>query len=411
MQLKFPQGFLWGSATAAHQIEGNNTNSDWWQWENSPQRLSELQKQNKNLPKNLEDYKSGIACDSYNRYEEDFDVAKSLNQNAHRLSIEWARIEPFQGEFDQEQIEHYRKVLKALRARGIKTFVTLHHFTNPVWFMEIGGWTKHQNLALFLRYAQKVLTELKDDIDFVCVINEPNVYAVLSYWFGMWPPQKKNYFLSRKIQQNMLEAHIKVYQLCKILKFPFEVGSAYHIRLIQIEGLFGWLEPWIQSILTKYIYKTAKYSDFIGINYYTRTLLVQRLFPFFFGVTKEKINVTDFNWEIYPKGLYLILKDLKQYKKPIYITENGIADAADHKRAEYIKTHLTAVHQAIDEGVDVRGYLHWSLLDNFEWAAGYTMKFGLVEIDRQNNLKRIVRESANYYAEICKNNYLETETK
>lgn len=394
MQLKFPQGFLWGSSTAAHQVEGNDTNSDWWQWENSPERAQELKKQNKNP----EDYKSGIACDSYNRYEEDFDIALSLNMNAQRISIEWARIEPFQGDFDEEQIEHYRKVLQALKKRGMKTFVTLHHFTNPIWFSEIGGWKESGNVIIFLRYAQKVLTDLGDLIDFVCVINEPNVYSSNSFLRGVWPPQRKNFILAQEVQKNMLDAHIKVYELCKINQWAFRVGTAHAFRFIETAGFYRLIDGFLKDIFYRqHLRKILKFTDFFGINYYSRLS---------FGFEPEN-PVTDFGWEIYPEGLYQILKEVGEYKKPIYITENGIADAKDEMRAKYIIDHLAAVHRAITEGADVQGYLHWSLLDNFEWAEGYEMKFGLVEVDRKNNLNRKVRESGKHYGTVCKNNFIE----
>ncbi|GAC1412046.1 MAG: glycoside hydrolase family 1 protein [Candidatus Doudnabacteria bacterium] len=403
MQLKFPQGFLWGSATAAHQVEGNNINSDWWQWENSPQRISEIKKQNKNP----EDYKSGIACDSYNRYEEDFDIAQSLNMNAQRISIEWARIEPFQGDFDEQQIEHYRKVLNAIKSRNMKTFVTLHHFTNPIWFSEIGGWKEQGNVIIFLRYAQKVLTELHELIDFVCVINEPNVYASNSYMRGYWPPQRTNFVLSQEVQKNMLQAHIKVFELCKISEWKLKVGTAHAFRFIQAKGALKIFEGVLKDFFYRsHLKKIEHFTDFYGVNYYSRMLFsFKAQFPFYEIETENE--TTDFGWEIFPDGLYEILKEIGLNKIPIFITENGIADSSDAKRKEFVSRHLAAVHKAIEKGINVQGYMYWSLLDNFEWAEGYTMKFGLVEIDRNNNLQRKLRPSAKYYSEVCKNNYLE----
>jgi beta-glucosidase len=389
MRLTFPKGFLWGSATSAHQVEGNNLNSDWWRWENSPKRLESLKKQNKNP----EDYISGIGCDSYHRYEEDFDLAKELGHNTHRLSIEWARIEPEQGNFSASEIEHYRKVLQAVKVHGMKTFLTLHHFTNPVWFLEMGGWTKTENIKYFLRYAQFVLQAIADLVDFICVVNEPNVYARFSYLKGAWPPEVRNYFAHKAVLKNMIAAHKQVYAHAKSKNFSAPVGSTVTMNPVYGFGPLNILfENWLYLNLTAAL---ASQSDFIGVQYYKRILG--------FGTSGP---LTDFDWEIYPAGLMKVLKQCTRLGKPIYITENGIADAKDAKRTDFIKEHLRFVHQAIIEGVDVRGYLHWSLLDNFEWAEGWRMKFGLIEVQRKNNLQRKIRPSAQYYQQICKNNYL-----
>ncbi len=402
-RLVFPTGFLWGTATSAHQIEGNNKNNDWWRWEHSLQRAEELRKKNKNP----EDYYSGLACDSYHRYEEDFDLARSLHQNAHRFSIEWSRVEPGKGIFDLGEIEHYRQVLLALKKRGIKSFVTLHHFTNPVWFADLGGWEKPENVELFLEYARRILQELGDLIDFVCVINEPNIYAGMSYLMGHWPPQIKNRLIAKKVQQNIVDAHIAVYKFVKENNMPIQIGTAHHVFHIQTRGPLQVMQSLVERIAYKGVLdQCAKYADFIGINYYTRQRLQFSLKHPFWKMFKPEGAQSDFGWEIWPEGLYRLFKTFSQYKKPIYLTENGVADAQDRLRKHFIAGHLQSVHRAISEGVNVRGYLHWSLLDNFEWAEGYDMKFGLIAVDRQT-LKRQPRPSAAYFAEICKNNYLE----
>ncbi len=402
-KLSFPEGFLWGSATSANQIEGNNTNTDWWVWENSEQRAKELRNKNKNP----EDFKSGTACDSYNRYEEDFDIAKSLNQNVHRFSIEWARIEPSKDVFDPKEIQHYRMVLQALKNRGIKTFVTLHHFTNPIWFAEIGGWEKRANIQHFIKYSEKVFLELGDLIDFVCTINEPNIYSTMSYLSGRWTPQQKSLSKTYTVYENMLYAHIEVYKLAKRLDYKFPLGVAQNMVAFEGRGLGK-----LVALIARYFYQKSfldriyKYSDFIGVNYYIRNLFAFSWKPPFLHKIKE-LPLTDFSWEIYPKGFYSVLKEVGVYKKPVYITENGLADSEDKNRKEFIQEHLHWMHNAMSEGVDVRGYMHWSLLDNLELAEGYEMQFGLVKVDRKNNFERKIRESAKYYAEICKSNSIE----
>jgi len=387
---KFPQDFVWGVATSAHQTEGNNKNSDWWAWEqNKPE--------NRKWP--LEP--SGIACDSYNRYEEDFDLCKTLNSTAVRISIEWARIEPKPGYFDQKEINHYKKVLQAAKDRNLKTFVTLHHFTNPQWLVEQGGWPNRKSVTYFAEYAKKCAIEFQDLIDVFLTINEPQVYALVSYTAGMWPPSKHNPLLALKVQIHMMRAHKRAYDMIKaVCNKP--VGIVKNIVWYETD-------PFGANIIDKLTAKTLYFLsdmfflrpivnklDFIGLNYYftnrIKHLKVQN--PADYG--------SDLDWWINPMGLEEILHRLNHYKLPIYITENGLADAYDNLRSHFIDDMLGACANALDSGVDLKGYFHWSLIDNFEWHQGYWPRFGLVEIDRENNLARKPRKSFYYYADICK---------
>ena len=370
--LKFPEGFLWGAATSAHQVEGGNFNS-WSKWEKSQKK-----------------YISGKACDHYNRFKQDFDLAKSLNHNAHRFSIEWSRIEPVEGKINQGAIEHYREVLIALKERGIEPFVTLYHWPLPQWLAEKGGWLHPKAPYYFDRYVKIISENLFDYVNFWITINEPNVYASNSYLKGNWPPQKKNVFKYLKVLKNLAEAHKLAYRSLHLIDLECQVGIAKNN--IYFERI-----PFISYFWNKYfLNKIKNYQDFIGLNYYFHSRL--------FGNKNE--SVTDMGWEIYPKGIYYVLKKLKKYNKPIYITENGLADAKDDKREDFIKDHLFWIHKAIKEGVDVRGYFYWSLLDNFEWSDGFWPKFGLIEVDYKT-LERKIRPSAYKYAEICKNNKLD----
>ena len=394
-KLDFPQGFLWGSATSAYQVEGNNKNSDWWQWEHSEKRAYELRNQNKNP----QEYFSGIACDSYNRFREDFDIAEKLHQNCHRLSIEWARIEPSVGKFEQKEIEHYREVLKDLKMRGIKTFVTLHHFTSPIWFMDLGGFEKRRNVEYFLEYVRKTTKELGDLMDFVCVINEANVYAYDSYVRNNFPPQKNSLVAGFFVHQNLLFAHKKSFEEIKKMNPGIKVGVAHACWPAYFLGLHKIFNSTAEWLAYKYFFSAVKnHADFFGVNYYTH-LGGTRFHP--------EVQASDFGWEFFPEGLLKVLRELKKHQKEIYITENGIADADDSKRFNYIQHHLLAIHQAISEDIAVKGYLYWSLLDNFEWAQGFTKKFGLVEIDRQNKLARKIRLSAFEFAKICELNSMD----
>lgn len=374
MILKFPKNFYWGTATSAYQVEGGIRND----WSNAGEK-----------------YDAGICCDHYNRFEEDFDLAKSLNNNAHRFSIEWARIEPIEGKFNQIEIEHYRKVLQALKKRNLEPFVTLYHWTLPVWFVERGHWLNLGAPEYFARFIEKIVSEYRGLVKFWITINEPNVYTSHSFLRGNWPPFKKSFFRTQQVLKSMVESHKKSYEIIHKLDKDAKVGIANNNTnfkgILKFFSDYYWNHQFFQNI--------KNYQDFIGLNFYFSSSV--------FDVIVKKKNVSDLKWNIEPRGIYGVLKDLRQYKKPVYITENGLADAKDTKRPKFIIEHLKWIHKAIEDGVDVRGYFHWSLIDNFEWDKGFGPRFGLIEIDYKNNLKRIPRPSSKLYAEICKNNALE----
>lgn len=398
---KFPEGFLWGAAVSGHQVEGNNVNSDWWAWEHSIKRQDALI----SLGLNPRDFESGIACDSYHRYEEDFDLAQHLGHNAHRLSIEWARIEPQEGEYSEEALAHYEKVLQSAKAHGLATFVTLHHYVSPLWFIKKGGFTKTKNLMHFIQYVQTVARRLDEYVDFWLTFNEPELYASYSYFFGIYPPQKKQFFLALRVLKNLIQAHNNSAAYLR-LNFRKPVSIAFHFSDIQPANLFS--SPLVflaHYFANEYVLRrTIDNCDFIGVNYYFHHHLG------LLGLRSRSHSghpVSDLGWGIHPEGIERVLLNLRKFRKPIYITENGIADAKDTKREMFIKSHLYYVHRAIQQGADVRGYLYWSLLDNFEWEKGFAPRFGLIEIDREDFLRRRVRYSAVKYAEICRSNVLE----
>lgn len=403
--LKFPKGFLWGAATSAYQTEGNNSNSDWWPWEYSLQRAEELTKAGKD-PK---DYLSGIACDFYNRYDEDFALAEHLNHSAIRFGIEWSRIEPREGEYREEVLDHYEKMLQSAKFHGLQVFLTLHHFTVPFWFLKKGGFTKKQNVQIFLKYVEVVAKRLGQYVDFWITINEPEVYATHAYFFGKFPPEQKSFITCVKVVNNLITAHN---QASRILKFETgkPVSIAYHLNDFQPVGWISELNTVIAHYLSnEYILnRTIEHCDFIGVNYYNHHHV--GLFGFR-SHSHTGHDVTDQGWSIHPEGIERVLLNLKKYNKPVYVTENGLSDKKDTKREKYIKDHLFFVHKAIEKGVDIRGYLYWSLTDNFEWHEGFGPRFGLIEIDREDFLRRKVRFSATKFAEICKSNQMEHETK
>lgn len=408
---QFPKGFLWGAGTASHQVEGG-TRNDWSEWEESnAKRLArEAEKKFGHIPawaeikmqaQNPTNYISGRACDFYNHYEEDFDSAQALGHTAHRFSIEWSRIEPREGEFDEKEIEHYRQVIKALRARGMEPFVTLWHWPLPLWLRDKGGWHSQKAVGYFVRYVKTMVSALGGDVHFWITLNEPEIYPMNGYLRGVWPPQKKSLFSYFSVTRNLANAHRHAYRAIKKLQPEAQIGIAKHNvyfeatggkhvnRIVKRCADWGWNFYFLNQI--------RDVQDFIGLNHYFHNRID-------YGFNKnENKKVSDMGWELYPEAMYHVLRDLKKYNKPIYITENGLADAGDVHREWFIKESLKNVARAIDDGVDVRGYLHWGLTDFFEWDKGFWPRFGLIEVDYAT-MKRTIRSSAYAYAWICKTN-------
>lgn len=369
-KLEFPEGFFWGAATSSHQVEGNNHN-DWTEWE---------------IKTGHE--RSGRACDHYNRFREDFDIAKSLNHNAHRFSIEWSRIEPEEGKWDEKEIEHYREVIKALRERGIEPLVTLWHWTLPIWVAKQGGWENKKTIEDLVKYALKIASSLQG-IKYIMIFNEVEFWFAHAYLTKIFPPQG-SIFLGITAYRNLVTAHKKVYRALKQINKDFQIGIVVST---------GWIAPtpvrWLAHYFRNFLFAglTKGYFDFFGLNYYRRTHI--------FG--KKIGDSSEIGWEIYPDGLCYMIKDAyRRFKKPIIITENGLADSTDSKRAKFIHDHIVAVGRAMADGADVRGYLYWSLLDNFEWESGFGPRFGLVEINYKT-MERKIRPSAFKYKEIIEN--------
>ncbi len=414
--LKFPKRFFWGAGTSAYQVEGGN-NNDWSMWEK--ENAGRLAKEAKNyyqkwqqekFPEmfDAKNYISGRACDHYSRFEEDFDIAKSLGHNSHRFSIEWSRIEPEQGKFDEKEVAHYRKVIKALKSRGIEPFITLWHYTHPLWFHRRGGWLYSDAEESFLRFVRKVVSEYKNDVRFWITFNEPETYVRQGFIQAIRPPRARSIIKAFKVIRKFARLQKKTYDLIHaIADNNAQVGFAESLVYFDAYNnlphnliLKRVLDWWRNK---QFVPKIIGACDFIGLNYYLHSRV--RLNPFvswkWFQYNENKYGVSDMNWELYPEGIYYLLKDLGKYKKPIYITENGMADAKDEKRGWFIKETIKNIHRAIQEDVDVRGYLHWSFMDNFEWSDGFWPRFGLVEVDYQT-LERRVRSSAWKYKEIIK---------
>ncbi len=392
----FPKNFYWGCATSAHQIEGGLVN-DWSEWERSEKRLRDLEKKQQDPL----DFISGRASNSYLEDNADIDCLEKLSNNAYRFSIDWSRIEPKEGEFDLSALEHYKNFIKKLRANNIEPFVTIWHWPIPIWLRDKGGWHNKKVVFYFKNFVDKVASHLNEEVNFWITLNEPMVYASQSYLTGEWPPQKRSPLLFYSVIGNLAKAHREAYKILKKHDKNCKVGIAKHNVYFQSAG--GPINYILKKIAEQFMNfwflgKIKKYQDFIGLNYYFHNYINYGLNKRF---SYEKKS--DIEWGLFPEGIYYVLKGLKKYKLPIYITENGLADKGDQHRSWYIKEILLATHRAMEEGLEVKGYFHWSLIDNFEWAYGFSPRFGLYEVNYQT-FERIPRSSALFYEDICRKN-------
>ncbi len=395
----FPQNFLWGTATSSHQVEGNNIHNDWWQWEKEG-RLSD---------------KSGEATRHYELFDHDFALAQSLSHRAHRFSIEWSRVEPREGMFDDETISHYGHVLDSLLAKGIMPIITLHHFTNPLWFAQEGGWLNPKAVQWFARYVEKIVSVFKEKVYCWITLNEPVILAYYGYLVGRWPPGQKSFPKTIKVLRQAIAAHTMAY---RVIHEVYEggprpiVGIAHNLRPFyvcpQTQNLLCSAHVWWRHYMVNVYFLDGikRALDFIGVNYYEREFVsndrTKALGPWGDNcnlVHHHAQHVNQMGWGSYPDGLLEVLRWMKKYDRPILITENGTAETDDHHRARFIVEHLKRVNQALAEGVRVQGYLYWSLLDNFEWDRGFGPRFGLIEVDYKT-FERRIRPSAYVFKEI-----------
>ena len=401
--LSFPAGFYWGSATAAHQVEGNLTNN----WSAHEER------------KNLE--RSGAACDHWNRWKDDFQMMSDLGLNSYRFSIEWSRLEPEPGEWNVKALEIYSDMIDDLISRGIRPVVTLHHFSHPKWWEERGGFVNRNNLPEFLSYCERVFDALSDRVETWVTINEPTVFSAMGYTLGMFPPGKRSIRLTLRVMRNVMRGHAMVYRSLKEKRPEVRIGIAKNVTLFDprnrwspidwpISRLLEWLwnGAWRNGIqkgrmLFSNIPEAKDSLDFVGLNYYTHFLTGlfiptsgELQFP-----KREHEIATEFGYPMYAEGFRRAIEFMAPLNVPIEITENGVADAEDALRPEHLKRHLWIVSEAIKDGFDIRSYHHWSLMDNFEWAEGYSMRFGLHHVDFETQ-KRTLRPSGEIYRDIIK---------
>jgi beta-glucosidase len=414
MPSRFPKNFYWGAATSAHQVEGGLKNN-WTEWEKEHAKVeSEFYKKGGKRSFNYpigqvnvkeactyENYISGKAADSFHRYKEDIQLLKELGLNAYRFSIDWSRIEPEKGKYSKEGIEYYKNLIRELKGNGIEPFLTCWHWPIPLWLEEEGGLLSKNIVEYFGKYIEVLVENFGQDVKYWMTINEPLVVSTSSYLQGKRPPQKKNIFKFWKVCfVNLVDMHKRGYEVIKEYDPDLQVAISKNFLGVGGEG-YNFLQRIIKKIFgcfwnDLFLHKIEGYLDFIGLNYYAEAEID------IFNFKKEEKRRSDIGWRLRPYSIYYVLKDLKEkYNLPIIITENGLADREDKYRKWWLDETFRAMEDALKDGVDLFGYLHWSLLDNFEWSEGHWPKFGLVEVDRETCERRI-RESGYYYRDLVK---------
>ena len=413
--MSFPKGFFIGAATAAHQVEGNNIHSDYW--------AQEL------LPHTSFTEPSGLTCDHYNRYEEDIKLLAEAGLNAYRFSIEWARIEPEEGQFDEREIEHYRKVIACCKAHGVEPIVTLMHFTSPIWLIRKGGWEAESTIEYFRRYAAYVVERLGSELNYICTINEANMglqLAAISKRFQLMAqqaaaktksaegtvqvgmnfekmmenmkfaamenaqifgtPQPQIFVSSRTPEGDKLvfRAHQAAKEAIKERYPNIQVGITLSMHDLQaLPGGEKYAEDaWDEEF--KHYLPYIQDDDFLGVQNYTRTQYgPQGQLP-----CRSDAELTQMDYEFYPEALeHVIRRVAEDFKGDLIVTENGVAVSDDSRRVEFIRRALQGVENSLNDGIPVKGYCHWSLMDNFEWQKGYSMTFGLIAVDRETQTR------------------------
>jgi len=390
-------GFLLGVATSAHQVEGGNLYNDWAEFERVPGNISNGQT-------------SGVAADHWNRTPEDIGLLTAMGANAYRFSIEWSRIEPEQGKWDEQAWSHYADELTLLSQAGIEPMVTLLHFTLPAWLAEQGGLTADRFPEWFARFAAEAARRYGSMVDLWCTVNEPNVHMYQSYVQGVWPPGVQDTAQASLAFAGLVRGHAAAAEAIREQDPGSETGVAINLILFEPDRHW-WALDWIAANEADKGFNWAFYdsitsgnisfhlagfpeieqplaglagsADYFGINYYRRNLVrFTPSAPGLVSLLQGPGKLSDAGVEIYPEGLLRMIRRVwKRYALPVYITENGVADAHGELRSGYLRSHLYAVSLAVEEGIPVRGYFHWSLMDNFEWSEGFDYRFGLYSVD------------------------------
>jgi beta-glucosidase len=427
--------FLWGAATSSHQVEGGNVHNDWWEWEEKGGIEGGV--------------RSGAATDHINRFREDLKLAKDMGLNAYRFSIEWSRLEPEEGRWNDEAMQWYANLISECESLGLMPMATLHHFTCPQWFAKQGGFTATDSPEKFERYVRRVVKALGARVPMWCTINEPVVYVIGAYLGKFMPPAIVSPEKASIAFANLLRSHALAYDILhgeiRVRQGPwasqplmvgyahnmlsFRPASRFHPMEVAIAaGLdrvynFAWISAtlgkgrrfWLPGVIPRAPVveelRGRRTTDFIGVNYYTRAYVQWRprtkdsnqveSIPVGISFARRREKVSDLEWSIDPRGFGRLLRRVAEFKLPIYVTENGIADRDDFRRPKYLVDHLAEVGSAIEDGADIRGYFHWSLIDNFEWIKGFWPRFGLHSVD-YTTLARKKTRSAELYQEIIR---------
>lgn len=419
--ISFSPDFLWGFGSSAYQVEGNCTNNNWSIWEQGSfdDGISHV-----SAP-------SGDACDHWNRYKEDIALLKETGARAFRFSVEWSKIEPSEGTYDESALDHYEDVCKELVAHNIKPVITLHHYTDPIWFMDKGGFEYHENIQYYVRFCEKVFERLHPYVHLWFTFNSPSGYATKGYLKGTVPPAKQDMQLMGEVLKNLLDAHVQTYWALKAINWSSQIGILKNIYQLEPWGYYNPLDR-LAASMGNYITNTCIYNffttgvfqlyipgkvnvyhenqnamnslDFIGLNYYSHAYMSN------FQLTHhpEEPQTQNPMYTLYPEGIYRAIKEL--HKKiarplniPMYVTENGIATDDDELRREHAQRYLYAISRAISEGYDVRGYIHWALLDNYEWGS-YEKHYGIYTVDFTTQ-QRSLKPGADYLLQVIQNTY------
>lgn len=424
--LSFPPGFLWGVATSSHQVEGGNFANQWWDFEQQGKLHT--------------GDTARVALDWWRDAEGDLDLAQGLGLNTLRLSLEWSRLEPTAREWNGAAVARYRQLLEGLRRRGLRPLVTLHHFTNPLWFEARGSWLNPAAPGLFVRYVARVVNELGDLCDFWCTINEPNIYTLAGYFIGMFPPGRQGDLRGAfGVSGAMLRAHALAYREIHRLQPHATVGWSQNYntfdplhRLSPLDVAVTKARDWLLNdlvprailhgdvplplrLLTGDVSEAKGTYDYVGLNTYYRDHVrfdVTKPGDFFGthevppGAPRSDQPPQGWAWgEVYPQGILRIAEELKGCGKPLYVTESGVADRHDRLRPWVLAKAAKAMHDAVARGIDLRGYFHWTLVDNFEWAEGFSTRFGLYALDLESRA-RTPRPSAGLYRQLAQQNAL-----
>jgi beta-glucosidase len=387
---RFPEGFVWGTATAAHQVEGGNWNNDWWAWEHTPGSPCAEP--------------SGDACDHYHLYPDDLRLLADLGFGAYRFSLEWSRIEPEDGEFSRAALDHYRRMCGSCRELGLEPIVTFHHFTTPRWVAARGGWTADDTVDLFTRYVERAVQHLGDLIGRACTFNEPNVVATFGHLWGLFPPGARDPDLRKKANDVFIAAHRRAVEAVQAGPGATPVGLTLAMQDMQAVAGGEAARDAERRLMEDVYLEAARGDDYVGVQTYTRF----RYGPNGMLPPAPGVRTTQMGYEFWPEALEATIRRATEVTRgvPVLVTENGIGTADDDERIEYVTRALRGVERCLADGIDVRGYVYWSLMDNLEWTFGYRPTFGLVAVDRTTQT-RAAKPSAHSLGAIARANAIE----